>query len=135
MNRLSGVFYVWLDATLNFQRLDFKGLPLDIKVTYKTPVPKSTPSGMGAPQCQMHRLRDAAHETHMGFLTDWFPDELIGSKDGSDIFSNGAVTYCYNRKGASGRTNSRPSPVIQQGTHDSGPEEVQKASGNLETLH
>jgi hypothetical protein len=87
-NRNSGVFLTWLDATLNFQRLDFGGLPLDIALTFDTP--QFMPDDGTPPQPQLFRLRDAAYETHMSFLYDWFPTECM---PGSRTLSNGAVTY------------------------------------------
>jgi hypothetical protein len=96
INRNSGVFSVWLDATLNFQRLDFEGLPLDISVTYVTPLYENHEHRVSQPQ--LHRLRNAAHETHMSFLMKWFP---TGQKATTDrvLLTNGAVTYhCDNRE-------------------------------------
>jgi hypothetical protein len=81
INRNSDIFHIWLDSTLNFQRLDFEGLPLDITVSYITPLFDK--------HRQFYRLRDAAHETHMSFLTEWFPTK----KAGGNVLSNGAVTY------------------------------------------
>lgn len=75
INTFSRVFYVWLDATLNFQRMDLHGLPLDMRVHYVTPQYRPKGSRSGTPQRQLHRLRDAAFETHMTFLSEWFPSE------------------------------------------------------------
>jgi hypothetical protein len=94
INKLSGVFYVWLDATLSFQRLDFDSFPLDIQVTYKTPPLEPLVPGRGVPRRQMHRLRDAAHETHMTFLADWFPDEPVSDQPPGTL-GNRAITYYY----------------------------------------
>jgi hypothetical protein len=93
INRNSGIFSTWLDATLNFQRLDFTGLPLDISVTYSTPLYNN--DGHNPAQPQLHRLRNAAFETHMSFLMDWFPDKP-GKINGKDCMTNGAVSYLIN---------------------------------------
>jgi hypothetical protein len=98
INRNSSIFYVWLDATLNFQRLNLKGLPLNITVTYINPL-QDAEGNVYPPQ--FYRLRDAAHETHMTFLTDWFPgktdpDNLtnsMGANKPKISLSNGAVSY------------------------------------------
>lgn len=86
VNRNAGVFNLWLDAACNFQRLDFSGLELDIDVEYVTPIYRNPRSG--GPENQLHRLRDAARETHMGFLEKWFPTRKNG-----DAVTNGAVEY------------------------------------------
>jgi len=92
INRNSGVFELWLDATLNFQRLDFEGLNLDIAVTYVTPY--CDDRHRSHPPRQMDRLRNAAYETHMTCLEDWFPNQRV--KEGSDAWlTNGAVAYRY----------------------------------------
>lgn len=87
----AGVFNLWLDASSNFQRLDFAGFPddLDIEVEYITP-PFQVPFSLG-PVRQMHRLRDAARETHMGFLAKWFPDCVLDAA--TEKTTNGAITY------------------------------------------
>jgi hypothetical protein len=46
-------------------------LPFNIELCFNTPKYR-TPQG--GSECQMHRLQQAAEETHMGFLADWFPD-------------------------------------------------------------
>jgi hypothetical protein len=100
INRNSGVFHTWLDATLNFQRLDFTGLPadFDILVTFVTPLYDN--QGQSVPQRQMQRLWDAAHDTHMPFLAKWFPNRKgsIESRDGitMDGLTNGGVSYLVN---------------------------------------
>jgi hypothetical protein len=91
INRNSGVFSVWLDATLNFQRLDFEGLPLDISVTYITPLYENHVCKV--PQPQLYRLRNAAHETHMSFLMEWFPTRQDATN--KTFLTNGAVTYSH----------------------------------------
>jgi hypothetical protein len=90
INRNSGVFSTWLGATLNFQRLNFDGLPLDIRVKYITPFFDN--EGHNVPQPQMHRLRSVAHETHMAFLIDWFPDAKK-TIDGIEYLTNDSVMY------------------------------------------
>ena len=86
INKESNVFSLWLDSTLNFQRLDFEGLPFDIKVNFKTPYYLDDVHGNKTPQ--LHRLRNAAHDTHMTFLSDWFPNERKG-----ELLTNGPVDY------------------------------------------
>jgi hypothetical protein len=90
INKDGNIFGVWLDATLNFQRLDFTGLPLDITVTYVTPLFKRHQSDEG--QSQYHRLRDAAYETHMSFLEEWFPTRCENLEKGATL-TNRAITY------------------------------------------
>lgn len=90
VNRNSTVFNNWLDSTLNFQRLDFGDLPMDISVTYITPFFNN--HNQNIKQSQLHRLRDAAHETHMSFLAEWFPNESIANDKGKCL-TNGAITY------------------------------------------
>ena len=82
-----GVFNIWLDATLNFQRLDFSGLPLEITITFKTPMFQRVGQSRGLPQRQLERLREAAFDTHMAFLEDWFPATTDGKP------TNDAVSY------------------------------------------
>ena len=84
----ASVFNLWIDSSCNLQRLRLDSLPFDIEVTFKTPwfrLPGQKP------QSQMHRLRDAAAETHMHFLRDWLPT----SSDSTDVTSNitGAVRH------------------------------------------
>lgn len=88
INKNCNVFNIWLDATLNFQRLDFDSFPIDIFVTYKTPFYKNNQYR----QSQLHRLRNAAHDTHMSYLQDWFPN--IQSKSSNTHYSyNGAIIH------------------------------------------
>jgi hypothetical protein len=82
----AGVFALWLDASYNLQRLDFKGLPLNIQISYQTPLFYKTRESL--PEHQFYRLRDAAHETHMTFLERWFPREQR-----KNAVTNGAVTW------------------------------------------
>lgn len=83
----NGVFYLWLDASLNFQRLDFENCPFDIDVSFITP--QHLDRRTGNPESNMHRLRDAARETHMSFLYQWFPDR-DNAPSGT---TNGAVEH------------------------------------------
>jgi hypothetical protein len=69
INENAGVFHMWLDISSNLQRLDMKGFPFDVTVRLVTP----HFAGGGRPVTQMDRLKAAAYETHMNFLTDWFP--------------------------------------------------------------
>jgi hypothetical protein len=87
INRNDQVFYLWLDASSNLQRLDPDGLGLDVDIEYVTPLLKSP---RGTVQQQFYRLRDAARDTHMGFLEKWFPHQPLASGGG---VTNGAVTY------------------------------------------
>jgi len=92
INRNDQVFFLWLDASSNLQRLDFSGLDFDIDVEFVTPFLRK---GLGlGPEQQFHRLGDAARETHMGFLERWFP---TGKADKGPGSSNGAVTYWADR--------------------------------------
>ena len=96
----AGVFNLWLDSSCNFQRLDFKGLPVDfgIDVEYVTPLYRASPSANA--EQQFHRLRDAVRETHMTFLEDWFPTRA----GAADTITNDAVTYaCTTPTGPSAR--------------------------------
>jgi hypothetical protein len=88
IHKNAGVFNLWLDATYNLQRLDFTGLDLNIDIKYITPIYKNTNNK----EMQFHRLRDAMHETHMGFLADWFPTNVITENEITKI-TNEAVTY------------------------------------------
>jgi hypothetical protein len=67
----SQVINLWLDSSSNLQRLNLDELPFNIELCFNTPKYR-TPQG--GSECQMHRLQQAAEETHMGFLADWFPD-------------------------------------------------------------
>jgi hypothetical protein len=97
VNRNSGVFQMWLDTTLNFQRLDFDGLPLEITITYVTPFYKGHNGAVEL--SQLHRLRDAAHETHMSFLTDWFPTRQEKKLGNLTSLTNDAISYhCDDRE-------------------------------------
>jgi hypothetical protein len=69
INQNAGVFRLWLDSTSNLQRLRASGLDFGIKVSFVTPFFRK----VGEPQSQMARLKDAAEETRMNFLADWFP--------------------------------------------------------------
>jgi hypothetical protein len=64
-----GLFHLWLDASSNLQRLDPDGFPFDVTVKLTSPAYRVA----GQDLWQMERLRQAAYETHMNFLADWFP--------------------------------------------------------------
>ena len=92
INKNDAVFFLWLDATSNLQRLDCTGLDIDINIEFITPF-LTKPFSLG-PQRQFYRLKDATRETHMGFLNRWFPSKPTG-KQGE--VTNGAVTYRTSR--------------------------------------
>lgn len=87
INDNNNVFGLWLDATLNYQRLNFAGLGFSVNAKFITPAFKGNQGRKE--QQQFFRLRDAAFETHMDFLTNWFPT----AKDGNFLKSD-AVSYC-----------------------------------------
>jgi hypothetical protein len=95
INKNSGVFNLWLDATYNLQRLDVAGLGLEIDVEYITPYYRPKPL-MDAEQ-QFHRLQDAVKETHMKFVERWFPRIAFQHAGGDgkpyDGVTNDAVSY------------------------------------------
>ena len=105
INRNSGVFQIWLDSTLNFQRLDLEGLPIDVIITFETPFYRrrishdylSYQSDKNVSVIpQLHRLRDAANETHMTFLRGWFPEKSIEKTllgENRNCLTNGCLTY------------------------------------------
>ncbi len=84
INVNSGVFNLWLDSTCNLQRLVSDGLPFDIELQYITPLFNVS----GKFESQMHRLREAAAETHMNMLHEWFP---VNAEKG--VSTNGAITH------------------------------------------
>jgi hypothetical protein len=67
----AGVFNLWLSNCSDLQRLKMDGLPFNIVLQYQTPQFRV---GLSHPQRQMDRLRQAADETHLSVLTDWFPN-------------------------------------------------------------
>lgn len=73
INTNSGVFNLWIDSTCNLQRLCMDELPFGIEIQFITPKYYDS----GKMQFQMHRLREAAVETHMTFLHDWFPNNPV----------------------------------------------------------
>ncbi|MGA3027614.1 MAG: hypothetical protein ABSF98_22870 [Bryobacteraceae bacterium] len=75
INQNAGVFRLWLDSTSNLQRLHADGLDFNIKVAFDTPLLRQG----GQAVSQMDRLRDAAEETRMNFLSDWFPARSGGA--------------------------------------------------------
>lgn len=86
----AGVFNLWLDASCNLQRLNFKGLPskFTIDIQYKTPLFQRSPGALF--EQQFYRLRDATNETHITFLDRWFPQAPVPVGRGN---TNGAVTW------------------------------------------
>lgn len=71
VNFYSYVFNIWLELTCNFQRINFSSLPYEILVQVVTPT-YTNPNDRKIEQ-QMNRLRDVASETHMAYLSNWFP--------------------------------------------------------------
>ncbi len=69
INKNSNIFNLWLASTSNLQRLKLDKLPFNIKIQFITPPFLYE----GKVIYQMQRLREAAIETHMNFLHDWFP--------------------------------------------------------------
>jgi hypothetical protein len=67
----AGVFEAWLNTSSNLQRLKPHGLPFNIFLRLRTPQFRTAGR---VDERQMNRLRQAAEETHMSFLADWFPD-------------------------------------------------------------
>ena len=84
INTNDALFYTWLDATCNLQRVDLTGFGRDIEIEYINPLA----SIKGQNERQFYRLRDAARETHMGFIERWFP-----VREQAGIVTNGAVSY------------------------------------------
>ncbi len=85
----SAVFNLWIDATCNLQRLRMDGLEdLKIDIEYITPFYQQQFSS--TPQMQLHRLRHAVDDTHMGFLRNWFPEKRSSNGNG---LTNNAVSY------------------------------------------
>ena len=80
----AGVFQLWIDTSSNLQRLDMDGFFFEVELRFVTPDFRR-----GAQrESQMHRLRQAADETHMNFLADWFPSA-----------SNAAVRHKHDEEG------------------------------------
>jgi hypothetical protein len=75
VNLNAGVFNIWLDSTSNLQRLRTEGFPFEVRIHCVTP--PFTPNSRS--EWQMHRLMEAARETHMNFLVDWFPNRSTGA--------------------------------------------------------
>jgi hypothetical protein len=71
IQRNAGVFNLWLVSCSNLQRLNLDELPFEIVLRYKTPQFRDD---QGNFEHQMHRLKQAAEETHLSVLADWFPD-------------------------------------------------------------
>lgn len=97
INKSSAVFNNWIDTTLNFQRLDFEEIPLDISIAYESPYYKNPNSNLK--QLQLHRLRDAAHDTHMTFLSDWFPKTILTALE-SKVYTNNSKDKVLTNNGA-----------------------------------
>jgi hypothetical protein len=70
INRNAGVFNLWIEVSSNLQRLRLGGLPFNIITRYRTPL---FTNDQGYTERQIHRLKSAAEETHMTFLSRWFP--------------------------------------------------------------
>jgi hypothetical protein len=84
----SSVFKVWIDTTANLQRLSFgdsSPFQKGIEIHFRTPI---TLDSNNNPIYQLHRLREAARETHMHFLKKWFPFKVDG-----EFLSNKAVRW------------------------------------------
>jgi hypothetical protein len=90
INVNSGVFNLWLDASCNLQRLDFQGLSVGVDLRFVTPVYGGNPLATIGPQLQLHRLRNAAREAHMAFITHWFPNVWDPARG---CLTNGAVEH------------------------------------------
>ena len=85
INRDAKVFNLWLDSSSNLQRLRMSDtLPFNIKLNYITP---AYITRTGNPELQMHRLMEAAEQTHMNFLTSWFPREPTASGAKNDAIA------------------------------------------------
>jgi hypothetical protein len=85
-----GVYNLWLASSYNLQRLDFAGLDLDIDLEFITPQFWSRSNSHFEPH--LYRLRDAARETHMGFLERWFPSRATSDGTGTE---NRVLTYKF----------------------------------------
>lgn len=70
INKNTGVFSLWLDASCNLQRLDYSDFPFDIAIEYITPLFRKN----GKELKQLHRLRNLKNELHLGFLHNWMPE-------------------------------------------------------------
>lgn len=102
INKNSGVFNLWLDASCNLQRLDMNELGFKIDVEYITPCYQLKPGAVF--EQQLHRLQHAVRETHMGFMDRWFPrwPRQYQTGDGQthvDCVTNGAVSYFIEPRG------------------------------------
>ena len=99
INRDAGVFNLWLDSATNLQRLDYSGFPeeLDIQLEFVTPFfgPLDNETIFDtnlSDRSQLYRLRNAARETHMTFLEDFFPNEAC-KIDSNSAVTNGWVSH------------------------------------------
>ncbi len=86
INRNAGVFNLWMDSCCNLQRLDFEGLSIDIRLEYMTPWYRNRRILQN--EQQYHRLQDVVRETHMAFLSKWFPKAVAGGR-----LRNEAIEY------------------------------------------
>jgi hypothetical protein len=100
INRNSGVFNLWLDATCNLQRLDTTGFPVEVDLEYITPYYQQRPTA--ALEQHLHRLQHAMIDTHMGFLRNWLPQSKASYTTGDqityDCMSNDALSYFTTRR-------------------------------------
>ena len=104
INRDSFVFNIWLDALCNFQRVNFTRLPFNIIVQIKTPTYPLQNGGEETPQ--MDRLRDAAEDTHMAYLYNFFKAiqntkdkiyPICEDSDGTEFYPDQAISYYYDK--------------------------------------
>lgn len=87
VNRNSGVFFLWIDATYNLQRVNFEAFPVDIQIVFKTPHPEGELS-------QLARLADCVEELGMTFVHRWL--SVVSTKDDTAPVAHQFVT---NEKG------------------------------------
>jgi len=74
INKNSGVFFLWMDATYNLQRVDIAAFGPSIRVQYVTP---SLDDGIS----QLDRLEDCLQEVGMPFIEAWVTDARRKRKD------------------------------------------------------
>jgi hypothetical protein len=102
VSRDSFVFNLWLDMACNLQRVDFHKIPYNIVVQIVTPAYQHA-SGARLVR-QVDRLRDAAWETHMAYLTKWLEmsrKEEQGIPDVDKITTNDCCAkrqLCYHTR-------------------------------------
>ncbi len=78
INENSGVFFLWLDATYNLQRVDLTELDLDVQIRYRTPKPKGR-------RRQYDRLQDCVREVPILFMDRWL-DLARNGQPGSAVW-------------------------------------------------